>query len=146
MTLSIETVECFLDRYGDHGWAYNRLDETTIASGFRGEVTTFQFFIKIAADWVYFVLVPFVGKPRVKCRERLFEHLLRLNYEMNLVKAGLDEDGDVSLTVEVPSDALDIRRFSDALDGLSYYADTHYLDTLNVAMNPAYRATAEEQE
>jgi len=39
----------------------------------------------------------------------------------------------VVLTVEMPTESLDYAAFADGLDALSYYADKHYLDALNLA-------------
>lgn len=123
-----------LDQYFEqYGWDYEQFDNETFVSGFQGEASTFQIFIKSDDDWVYFMLLPFINKPKPEYQEKVYSHLLHLNYEMNLVKAGIDDDGDVFLAVEIPTDNLDYQRFCDALDALSYYADTHYLQTLNLA-------------
>jgi hypothetical protein len=134
--LYLGKLESFFDHYG---WIYELLDPTTIKSDFQGERRAFRFFVRISDIWIYFILLPFVNKPKPESKPQLYEYLLKLNYEMDLVKAGVDEDGDVFLAVELPANDLDYEHFSDALDALSYYADKYYLQALNLAMDPTYR-------
>lgn len=138
--LDLRKLESAFNRYG---WAYELLDSNTIVSGFQGEAQVFQIFVRTSDNWVYFILLPFVSEPKIESKSQLFEHLLRLNYEMNLVKAGIDEDGDIFLAVELPVSDLDYQHFCDALDALSYYADKYYLQTSNLAMDPTYRPPSE---
>jgi len=129
--------------FEEYGWVYEKIDTETLVSGFQGETLTFQIFIKSDDSWVYFVLLPFINEPQPEYQEKIYAHLLQLNYEMNMVKAGIDEDGDIFLAVELPASDLDYEHFSDALDALSYYADKYYLQTLNLAMDPTYRPLSE---
>ena len=129
--------------FAEYGWVYAQIDTETLFSGLQGETSTFQIFIKFDDNWVYFILLPFINKPRPEYQEKIYAHLLQLNYEMNMVKAGIDEDGDIFLAVELPASDLDFEHFSAALDALSYYADKYYSQTLNLAMGPAYRPVSE---
>jgi hypothetical protein len=63
-----------------------------------------------------------------------------LNREINMAKFAIDDDADVVLTVELPTENLEEGEFKDALDALSYYADKHYLDVLNRAHEVAQKA------
>src|SRR5262245_12446280 len=124
-------VEEFLAK---DGWPFERIDEHTWRSGFRGEVNSFRFFVRLTDNWIFFTIVPFVVAPRSDERALdLYGHLLRLNREMNMAKFAIDDDADVVLTVELPIESLDESEFKDALDALSYYADKHYLEVLNLA-------------
>lgn len=144
MGITIEAVEQYFERYGEQGWLYERLDSTTLVSGFQGEATTFQFFVKLSDEWVYFILVPFVSQPKGESKVRLFRYLLQLNYEMNMVKSGIDEDDDIFLAIELAASDLDYEHFSAALDTLSYYADKYYLPTLNLAIDSNYDPLSKE--
>ena len=121
----IDALGQYFEHYGERGWSYEKLDESTLASGFKGTTRSFQFFVKIDAEWVYFVLVPFIKQPEAGYKSDQLRFLLRLNYEMNLVKSGIDEDGDAFLAVEFPVNDLDYEHFSMILDLLSYYADKY---------------------
>ena len=55
----------------------------------------------------------------------LYRHLLRLNREINLAKFAIDDDDDVVLTVELPTEEARYVSMKDALEALAYYADRH---------------------
>jgi hypothetical protein len=116
------------------GWPYERVDDNTWRSGFRGDVNSFRFFVRLTDNWIFFTIVPFVVAPKNEASALgLYRHLLKLNREINMAKFAIDDDADVVLTVELPTENLDEGEFKDALDALSYYADRHYLDVLNLA-------------
>jgi len=135
--LTTDRVEEFLR--GD-GWPVERVDRNTWRSGFRGDVNSFRFYVRLTDNWIFFTIVPFVVAPRSDDHVReLYRHLLRLNREINMAKFAIDDDADVVLTVELPTENIDESEFKDALDALSYYADKHYLDVLNLAQQPPAR-------
>jgi hypothetical protein len=129
--LTPQGVEEFLAR---DGWPFERVDDHTWRSGFRGDVNSFRFFVRLTENWIFFTIVPFVVAPKQEgAALKMYRHLLRLNREINMAKFAIDDDSDVVLTVELPTENLDESEFKDALDALSYYADRHYLDVLNLA-------------
>jgi hypothetical protein len=129
--LTARNVEEFLAR---DGWPFERVDDNTWRSGFRGDVNSFRFFLRLTENWVFFTIVPFVVAPRSDASALdLYRHLLKLNREINMAKFAIDDDADVVLTVELPTENINEAEFKDALDALSYYADRHYLDILNLA-------------
>jgi hypothetical protein len=129
--LTHKDVEEYLSR---DGWPFERLDNYTWRSGFRGDVNSFRFFVRLTENWIFFTIVPFVVGPKEEeTALKLYRHLLRLNREVNMAKFAIDDDHDVVLTVELPTQNLGESEFKDALDALSYYADRHYLDILNLA-------------
>jgi hypothetical protein len=65
--------------------------------------------------------------------------VLRLNYEINLVKIGVDPEGDVALSVELRAADLRLEDFALALDALTFCADEYYLSLENLAQDPEYR-------
>ena len=127
--LSDKTLEEFLTR---DDWPYERLDTNTWRSGFRGENSNFRFFIRLTENWVFFTIVPFVPTKRMQSDPKLYKRLLELNREINLAKFALDDDSDVVLTVEMPSEGIGFAEFKDALDALSFYADRYYLEILGL--------------
>ncbi len=56
------TVEEILAK--DDGWPYERIDGHTWRSGFRGEVNSFRFFLRLTDNWIFFTIVPFVVAPK----------------------------------------------------------------------------------
>jgi hypothetical protein len=144
MSEMIERIHGFFVEYG---WQYDfDASTSTWHSGFRGKSNNFNIFIHLTEDWIIFSIAPFVNAPDDEgCRRKLHMHLLKLNYIINMAKFSLDEDEDVVLTVELPTENLDYSEFSDGLNALSYYADTYYLEILNVAQNPDFVPSTLEQ-
>ena len=144
MTLAAETIEQYFEQYG---WTYQRVSDTDFRTVFRGDVSSFVIHIRMASDWVYFSIAPFVVTPQeAECERKLYRHLLKLNHEMNMAKFTVDSDGDVILTVELPSESLDYSEFSDALGALAYYADDNYVQVFVLAHVPEAHAVFEEKQ
>jgi hypothetical protein len=134
MTLTADTLESYFERYG---WTYEQVSETSFRTVFRGDVSSFVIRIHIASDWIYFSIAPFVLAPQEATSQRkLYRRLLKLNHEMNMAKFTVDDDGDVILTVELPTESLDYGEFSDALGALAYYADDNYAQVFVLAHVP----------
>jgi hypothetical protein len=145
MTFTVETLESYFERYG---WTYQRINEKDFRTVFRGDVSAYVIHIRLAGDWIYFSIAPFVVAPQdPESQRRLYRHLLKLNYEMNMAKFTVDGDGDVILTVELPSENLDYSEFSDALGALAYYADDNYVQVFLLAhvpeAQPAYDGSSD---
>jgi hypothetical protein len=127
-----ESIEEYLRR---DGWHFERVEGPipTWRSGFRGDVASFRFYVRLTENWIFFIIDPFVLRARSETAHAVHERLLQLNRDMTYAKFALDSDDDVVLTVECPTRNLDYGAFKDALDFLSYYADRHYLEILNLA-------------
>ncbi|MEC7520104.1 MAG: YbjN domain-containing protein [Myxococcota bacterium] len=110
------------------GWPCDQISDDTWRSHFRGRQASFPFFVRLdPAGYVCFAIVPFVKSPEAQDKSgRLYQRLLELNQTLLMAKFSIDDDLDVVLSVEYPSEELDRSEFDDALDVLSYYADRHY--------------------
>src|SRR5437867_11217831 len=116
--LTTESVEQFMAK---DGWPFERIDAHTWRSGFRGDVNSFRFFVRLTDNWIFFTIVPFVVAPKNEASALgLYRRLLKLNREINMAKFAIDDDADVVLTVELPTENLDEGEFKDAPDALSY--------------------------
>jgi hypothetical protein len=134
MPLTPEVLAGYFEQYG---WTYQQIGDAHFRTVFRGDVSSFVIQIRIAGDWVYFSIAPFVVTPHdAECERKLYGHLLKLNHEINMAKFTVDADGDVILTVELPSENLDYSEFSDALGALAYYADDNYTEVFVLAHVP----------
>jgi putative sensory transduction regulator len=142
MALTPETLEGYFEQYG---WTYQKIDDAYFRTVFRGDVSSFVIHVRIAGDWVYFSVAPFVVTPQdTECERKLYGHLLKLNHEINMAKFTVDSDGDIVLTVELPGEHLDYSEFSDALGALSYYADDNYTRVFVLAHMPEAHAIFED--
>jgi hypothetical protein len=125
LTVDGPTIEELL-RSG--GWPCDRITEDTWRSHFRGKTASFPFFVRMDPEgYITFAIVPFLRTPEGSGgADRLYERLLELNQQLLMAKFSIDDDLDVVLSVEYPSEDLDRSEWDDALDALSYYADRHY--------------------
>lgn len=74
-------------------------------------------FLRLSDHWLIATVVPFLAT-RGELGFELSRWLLRMNRDMPLRKFTYDEDGDVLLTVEVPTESLDFGEVEKALVGL----------------------------
>ena len=125
-----ENIEDYFDQYG---WTFSRVKDEVWQTGFRGMTSSYRISVQLTDAWVLFVINPFVVAPEEPDRRlRLYHHLLRLNDEANMAKFGIDADGDVFLTVELPAEHFTYSHFADALSALAHNADIHYRDVFNL--------------
>lgn len=145
MPATPELIHKFFETYG---WQFEYEPAThTWHTGFRGDSNNFNIVVQLTSNWLYFAINPLVNCPRDElCAGRLHHHLLRLNHIINMAKFSVDSEGDVVLTVELPTENLDYSEFADGLNALSYYADEHYVDILNVAQNADYEPTLPDED
>lgn len=140
METTQETIQTFLKQYG---WESESPEADLEVTEFRGKTGVFRLFIQLMQDWVILVIVPFVPRPIQGCETKFIKVLVRANYEMNMVKIGIDNQGDVALSVELPTSDTSYKTFALALDALSTYADLYYLPLANLATDPNYHLPQE---
>jgi len=148
VALTPETLQAYFEQYG---WTYERTGEgaqiTDYRTSFRGDMAVFRIYVRLTDYWVFFSITPFVVAPQdPECERKLHKFLLRQNYEMNMAKFTVDDDGDVTLTVELPTASLDYSEFSDALGALAYYADDAFAQTFVLAHVPQAHSVFEEKQ
>lgn len=122
MPLEVDDIAGFFDTYG---WRYERGSDGVFRTGFVGDTGHFEIWVQVSEDFVIFVISPFLEESGGENQDAVLELLLRANYDVNLAKFGLDEEGDVSLTVEMPRKGFAYSHFADALTALSHYADLY---------------------
>lgn len=81
-------------------------------------------FIRLTDNWLIASVVPFLTTRGDNSFE-LARWLLRMNRDMYQCKFAYDEDGDVVLTVELPTESLDSGEIEAALKGLLEHAVEH---------------------
>ena len=127
-------IDEFFDEYG---WSFEKEEDTLIwRTGWRGDVSTFNLTVKMTEHWLLFVVNPFVSNLKESCRDRVTHRLARLNFEMTMAKAFLDEDNDIGMAIELPRENFTLSHFQDALGALTHYADKYYLEVMNMAHAP----------
>jgi hypothetical protein len=117
-------VEDIEDFFAIYGWQFERRSEGLYRTGFVGDFGHYEIWIRVSDAWVYFTISPYYRAPEGETvSDVILALLLRANYDLNLAKFTLDEDGEVQLTVELPREGFAYSHFADALTALSYYAD-----------------------
>jgi hypothetical protein len=116
-----EDIAGYFDSYG---WKYVRQEPSVFRTAFTGETGRYEVWLKVTDTWVFFCINPYVRKPAGQAHGPSTLHaVLRANHEVNLAKFAVDDDGDVSLSVELPADGFRYTHFCDALTALAHYAD-----------------------
>ncbi|AKF11491.1 hypothetical protein DB32_008640 [Sandaracinus amylolyticus] len=81
-------------------------------------------FVRLDQNWLIASVVPFL-RTRGDNSFELSRWLLRMNRDMYQTKFAYDEDGDVVLTVELPTESLDASEIRTALSDLLQHAIRH---------------------
>lgn len=106
------------------GWNAERHDERTfrcVHDTTEGELVVF---VRLDDNWLIASVVPFL-RTRGDNSFELARWLLRMNRDMYQTKFAYDEDGDVVLTVELPTESLDPSEIRTALSDLVAHATRH---------------------
>ena len=106
------------------GWKPARHDEKTLRCEHdtpEGEIVVF---VRIDENWLIASVVPFLRTKGENSFE-LARWLLRMNRDMYQTKFAYDEDGDVVLTVELPTESIDPSEIQTALSDLLRHAVAH---------------------
>lgn len=129
--MTFEEIKSCLER---EGWPVEIVSDDTMRSDFQGAEQLFPLFVRLAPPFVLFAVIPFVRLPEeLEDGDELVRRLLRLNREINMAKFSADEEGDVILGVEYRLEDLDPSEVRDAVHALSFYADKHYAELLELA-------------
>ncbi|MDH5490747.1 MAG: YbjN domain-containing protein [Myxococcales bacterium] len=113
------------------GWPMQRYGESTFLTVHSTDEGEVRIFLRLSEHWLVASIVPFL-ETAGKITFELSRWLLRQNRDMYQTKFAYDEDGDIVLTVEVPTESLDYPEFRAALEGLLEAALEHRA-TLRVA-------------
>ena len=123
MAFTAEDLGPYFETYG---WKYERREESVFRTRFLGDSGPYDIWLKVTDAWVYFAINPYVSRPDGRSHGSGTLHvMLKANHELNLAKFAVDDDGDVLLAVELPSEGFCYTHFSDALTALAHYADDY---------------------
>jgi hypothetical protein len=120
------------------GWDARPHGESTYSCARATSEGTFDVYVRLTDHWLVASIVPFL-RTRGRNSFELCRWLLRQNRDMAQVKFGIDDDGDVVLTVELPTESLDDSELRIALETLVREGERHRR-TLRAASEAAARA------
>jgi sensor domain CHASE-containing protein len=105
-------------------WSYQPHGERTLRALHETEEGEIAVYLRLGDNWLIASVVPFLPT-RGKITFELSRWLLRQNRDMFQAKFAYDEDGDVVLTVELPTESLDFSEIKTALTDLVSNAVRH---------------------
>jgi len=125
-----ETLALYLKSIEPEGWGLREKPAgQTWHLGYKGQVRLFEVYLTLTASWAYFqspVLVeprPPVLQAEGEIQAAFLHYLLRLNDVLYMARFGLDDEGQVLLSLELPVEALDFQLFHLAIRTLARYLD-----------------------
>ena len=132
MPITPEQVEEYFKQLD---WPFIRKDERLWDSGYNGNNYRFRFFVRVVESWMYVTWL-FPIAIRDECRANIYEHCLRMGYTMNGAKVMLDNDIDLTLTVEYPADNVSVEEFESALRNVCWNVDKFFMEMARLATDP----------
>lgn len=121
MRIIVEQLPAYFERMD---WQFKQESPGVFRTVFEAQTGTYTVWVRVTEHWVYFSIVPFVkkhdGLPHGEHVERL---VLTASHRAVLAKFGLDQDGDVVLSVELPGAGFVFSHFEDALHALVHFSD-----------------------
>lgn len=112
------------------GWSIRKKDETTLRVT-PPSLDVPPFYVRLAENWLLLAMMPVVPRDAPRPRD-LSRRMLAVNRDMRLAKLAYDEDGDVILAAELPTESLDFSEVRDAAERMARYA-LHYREYLTKA-------------
>lgn len=108
----------------DMGWTATKRDDHTFQCSHKTSEGKFRIFVRLMDNWVVASVIPFLETKGDNSFE-LSRWLLRQNRDMYQSKFAYDEEGDVIMTAELPTETLDAGEMQGALAQLLDSAVKH---------------------
>lgn len=128
--MDMSTVKDWLDSFG---WQCLTVDDTTLRI-FRSPDDDVDFFLRNTSNWILLKIVPAIRPTAIRPTD-LARRLLAVNRDIRLAKFAYEEDGDVALAAELPTESLDPSELRDAIERMRRYVD-HYRSYLSILPPP----------
>ena len=117
--LGVEDVKAILE---ERSWSPRPLDEHTLRCTLDSEAGEIRLVVRHAGPWMYFAVLPFLDPAGLKpwgsgkYPPRFLGRILAVNYNLTLVKFALDDEGDLTLRAELPTESMQRGEVEVALD------------------------------
>lgn len=128
--MDMKTVKSWLENFG---WHYQALDDSTLMI-FRSPGDDVRFFLRRTPNWIMLKIVPAIDPAAFRPSD-IARRLLAVNRDIRLAKFAYEEDGDIALAAELPTESLDPPELRDAIERMRRYVD-HYRSYLSTAPPP----------
>ncbi|MBX7191401.1 MAG: YbjN domain-containing protein [Sandaracinaceae bacterium] len=121
MSLTFEQLGKQLDALG---WPHRRHDAHTYRCDHKSREGELHVYVRLSDHWLVASVVPFLGTKGDNSFE-LVRWLLRQNRDLYQARFSADEDGDIVLSVELPTESLDPGEIQSTFENLLRYAVEH---------------------
>ena len=117
--LGVQDVKAILD---ERAWSPRQLDEHTLRCTLESDAGEIRLVVRHAGPWIYLAVLPFLEAAELKpwgsgkYPPRFLGRILAVNYNLTLVKFALDDDGDITLRAELPTESIQRGEIEVALD------------------------------
>jgi hypothetical protein len=105
------------------GWCIESVDASTVQIS-NAQKPIPPFFVRVTENWLLLAIVPVIPHEARRPSD-LSRRLLAVNRDIRLAKFSYDEDNDVVLNAELPTESLDPSEVRDAVGRMVRYVE-HY--------------------
>jgi hypothetical protein len=133
---ALEIQESTVEGYFQNlGWQSEKLDQGLWILKFRGGAKDYDIFVELNSPHLVLV-IPVLERVRDSCREKLWYHLLRMNYLSSQARFGLNKRDEVLLTIEIPLATISYSEFQKGLQYICSITDDAYPELLFLSQRP----------
>lgn len=134
------TIETWLT---ESGWGAEELEPGIWRATFSTErEEDFDLYVMDGGAWIHCAVSPLVRPAPGADVARMTGVVARLNQQIRLVRLGVDDDGDVNLLADLPTDWADATRLEETLDLLVQYTDALAFELRRIVHEPGYHSAA----
>jgi hypothetical protein len=110
------------------GYTFTKIKSNVWTINYTGKtLPKFKVIITTSQDMVV-MFVTLITKDNFQLTSEAMYKMLRINYRLDRIKAGIDNDGDVSVRIDVSSRTLDLPEFKINVEQLAAASDETYGD------------------
>jgi len=111
---------------------------------YHGVLRDFHIYVVFDAEWIY-LQCPLPAPPKAparaypiaeECRRVLTDYLLKLNSHLFMAKFALDEEGQILLSVDIPTSILNPSTFRLAAEAMTTYMERYCYEIQVLAQDP----------
>jgi hypothetical protein len=116
-----DIIETYLKRYG---WSYHADGQSCWMTGWQSEARAYPLIISLNDTFVSLTVAPLMKLGlEWDAWPEIMRYILDLNHDCRMVKLGIDEFGDLTLSLYAFSGRLTYEEFADALGVVGHYAE-----------------------
>lgn len=116
-------------------WPFEKIDAGLWALKYEGGAKDYEMFIELGSEIVRIVM-PVIERVRDACREKVWYHLLRLNYTTDQISFGINKRDEIFMVTELLVRYISYEDFKRAITYISTMVDETYPELLYLSQKP----------